>query len=363
MPAQDGAALRAGCEIDLGFPFQRPESPAHRLRALADEIEARGYGWEYYAGGETAQALESRIAALTGKPAALWFPTGTMAQGIAARIHCAASGRPVVALHPTSHLLLHEEDGIRHVHGLDVWPVGDWNAVPEAADVPDGAGCFILELAQRHNGGLAPSWAALMQLQARLRDAGTPLHMDGARLWAVRGAFDNRSYAEICDGFDSVYVSLYKDLGAISGAVLTGSAAFIAQARIWRSRMGGLMPVALPNTADALRRLDDLIAEMPDCLARARALAAQLAELPHLHVRPPATNLFHIGVEADLGRIDAARDQVAQEMGIWLFSRCWTYPPQPRPAIEMNVGGKLLDIGSDRILDGFARFSDLLHPV
>lgn len=363
MPTASNPDLKSQCEIDLGFPFQAPQTPSERLRRLAARIEAGADVWEYYCSGPSAEALEARVAELTGKPAALWFPTGTMAQGVAARIHCDTVERPRLALHPTSHLLLHEHEGVHHLHGLELGKVGRWNEVLNADDIPQDAGCFFLELGQRHNGGLLPSWEGLEAIKERASAYRVALHMDGARLWSVRQAYDNRSYAEICDGFESVYVSLYKDVGAMSGAVLVGSEPFIEQARIWRARMGGMLPVGLPFIVDALDRLDTVIAQMPELVSCAKALAGDIDRLDRLSVTPPQTNLFHIEVDASIEAIEHARDRVAQEQHIWLFSRCWDYPEQAHPAIEINIGDKLLGVDGSHIINGFKRFAEALTEV
>ena len=349
-------ALKASCELDLGFPFHRPETPAQRLRAIADWMEADGKGWELYVSGATAQALEARIADLTGKPEAIWMPTGTMGQALAARLHCEARGNYRLAQHPSSHLLLHEQEGARYVHGLDPVEVGDWDKVLTASDLPDNAGCAIIELGQRHNGGLLPRWGVLEALKARAAELNLPLHMDGARLWSTRPHFDNRSYAEICDGFASVYVSLYKDIGAIGGAVVSGEQAFIDQMRTWRARLGGMVPMAWPNTADALRLLDEQIALMPELVARARVLGDAIDRIDGLSVTPAPvhTNLFHVEVDASVDAIDAARDAVARDQSVWLFSRCWDLPRQTRPAIEVTVGARMLDLPAARVIEAFS---------
>ena len=350
------ATLRASCKHDLGFPFHRPETPAERLRAIADWMEGQGAGWEIYAGGPTADALEARIAELTGKEAAVWMPSGTLAQALAARLHCEARGNYRLALHPSSHLLLHEQDGARYVHGLQPVEIAEWDKVVTASDLPVDVGCAMIELGQRHNGGLLPRWGVLDALKARAAELDLPLHMDGARLWSTRPYFDNRSYAEICAGFASVYVSLYKDIGAIGGAVLAGDAAFIAQARIWRARLGGMLPMAWPNIADAMRLLDQQIDLMPALVARARELGEAIDAIGGLRVQPAPvqTNLFHVEADVSADALEAARDAIAREHAIWLFSRCWSLPGQARPAIEVTVGAKLYDMPPGKVIDAFA---------
>src|SRR6202040_4078922 len=122
-------------------------------------------------------------------------------------------------------------------------------------------------------------------LKALARERAIPLHMDGARLWECR-AFYQRSYAEIAEGFASVYVSAYKGLGGIAGAVLAGDDDFIGEARLWRRRMGGTLIHQSPMIASAAMRLDTRLAMMDACYTRALALASALAEVPGVRVNP-----------------------------------------------------------------------------
>ena len=89
------------------------------------------------------------------------------------------------------------------------------------------------------------------------------LHMNGARLWSCRPFYDNKSYADIVDGFDSVYLSFYKDIGAMGLAALAGSQAFIDKARKWRTRLGGFSVGSWPLIYDALHFIDKHIRQMP----------------------------------------------------------------------------------------------------
>ena len=176
------AALRARCDLDLGFPFHTDGSPADRLERVAAYMRSAGLSAEAYLTGESVARLEARMASLFGKPAAVWFPSGTMAQGVAARLHCKAAGNARLGLHPTSHLALHEEDGHIHLHGLEPVSCGAWPRPLSADDLPAGAGCTIIELPQRHNGGAVPGWDTLQAIKARARETGQALHMDGNQI-------------------------------------------------------------------------------------------------------------------------------------------------------------------------------------
>ena len=346
-------SIRAQCDLDLGFPFHTDGDPADRLERVAAYMRAQGLGPEAYLTGESVTRLEARMAELLGKPAAVWFPTGTMAQGVAARIHCAEAGDTRLGLHPTSHLALHEEDGHTHLHGLEPVSCGDWSRPMRPDDLPEQAGCCFIELPQRHNGGALPDWDTLVAIKARARDAGLTLHMDGARLWALPSAWSGHDLAEICDGFASVYASFYKDLGASGGAILAGGEDFVVEARLWLARMGGRLVLAWPMVPDALRVLDARLDLVPDFVARARQIAAGVGELPGLTItpNPPQVNMMHVRLDCDVETAEAARDAAAEATRVWLGNRFWQFEQDPVPALEIAIGERALAADPDRIIE------------
>ncbi|WP_417478028.1 threonine aldolase family protein [Maricaulis sp.] len=345
--------LRAGCDISLGFPHHGAETPADHLRAVADYMDREGFASEMYLGGPMVAALEAKTADLLGKPAAMWCPTGTMAQGIAARIHAARAGQGSIQLHPTSHLELHEERGYHYAHGLDASLIGDWADPLTAADVQPGSACAFIELPQRHNGGALPAWDELQAVKARARALDLPLHLDGARLWSTRPFYDDRTYAQICDGFASVYVSLYKDIGALGGAVLAGEDDFITEARLWLARFGGRIVSPVPMVPDALRLLDRRLDLMPAFVARARGLALALSGIEGVAVTPdpPHVNMFHLRLPCDAPMAERARDEAARQTGVWLGNRFWDLEGGPVCALEITVGEYLLGLPDARVVD------------
>ena len=346
------AGLKSRCDIDLSFPLHGDNNPAAHLRAVADFMEAEGYGPEAYLAGPSVVDLEAQVAELLGKQDAMWCATGTLAQGVAARIHAEATGRKDILLHPTSHLELHEHHGYRHAHGLEARLYGDWHETLTADDL-EPAACAFVELGQRHNGGALPDWEVLVAIKARARELGVKLHMDGARLWAARTFYDGRSLAEIADGFDTVYVSFYKDIGASGGAVLAGDAEVVEQARIWRGRLGGNLVSAWPMVPDALRLLDTRLAQMPDFVARARAIAAAVDDMDGLTVtpNPPHTNQMHVRLPCDRATAERARDAAAEATGVWLGNRFWHFEHDPVPALELTVGERALEAPLQSIVD------------
>ena len=210
------------------------------MRALAERAPSNDEV-DLYSERALAERLEARVAELLGKEAAVWMPSGTMAQQIALRIHCERRGNRRIAFHPQCHLDVHEKRGYAHLHGLHADLLGSRERLPTPEDleaVREPLGAVVLELPAREIGGQLPAWEELTAFCTKAHDEGIALHMDGARLWQC-APFYQRTLAEIADLFDTVYVSFYKDLGAPAGAALTGTKVVIDEARVWQIRHGG----------------------------------------------------------------------------------------------------------------------------
>jgi threonine aldolase len=257
----------------------RREPPAEHLARLAAHAEETDLGWDGYGERGAVAALEEQVAELLGKPAAVLLPSGVMAQQSVLRVHCDRAGSTRVALPDLSHLLHHEADGPRLVHGLRLEWLTTGRKTPTAghlADVPGHLGAVLVELPLRDAGCLLPPWDDLAALSAAARERGVALHLDGARLWESQPSYD-RPLAEIAGLFDSVYVSLYKGLGAMAGAVVATDDDTAAELRLWRTRMGGTLMRLTPYALGGLLGLRDELPRMGEYLAWARQLAAALA--------------------------------------------------------------------------------------
>ncbi len=261
--------------------------------------------------------VEVRIAELLGKPAAAMFPTGTMAQQVAMRVHADRRGIRTVAFHPQCHLEVHEEKGYSAVHGLTGRLVGDpfeLINLTTLTEVREPIAALLLELPQRDLGGQLPEWDDLVAQTEWARGAGAAVHMDGARLWEAQPFYD-RSHAEIAALFDTVYVSLYKGLMGISGAVLAGEVDVINHATVWRNRLGGDVSRNWPMAMLAERGLTELLPRMPEFADRARKISALLSQIPGVHIvpDPPQTPMFHLHFDAPPQAVAAAAQQLREE--------------------------------------------------
>ena len=345
MAERDANEILARCERVLGPKL--PATAAALLRAAADALPEDAPP-DRYGEGEVVERLEARVAELLGAETAVLFPSGTMAQQIALRIHCERRGDRSVAFHPTCHLELHERHALVHLHGLRPALVGHRDRLLGLADLAalgEPLGALLLELPQRELGGLLPDWDDLVAQVEWARTAGTAVHLDGARLWEA-GPWYGRPYAAIAGLFDTVYVSLYKILGGLGGCLLAGPRDVLAEARVWRQRHGGTLWNLFPLAASALPGLETTLPRMPELLAHARALADALGEVDGVEVvpRPPQTPLFHLHVRGDADRLRERALDVAAAERVWLFARPAPTQVPGVQKVELTVGVPALEV-------------------
>src|SRR5688572_27100037 len=130
--------------------------------------------------------LETRVATLLGKPSVAFFPSGTMAQQVALRLWADRSGSNAVAMHPLSHLEVHEREAFVHLTGLrPVWltRAPRQPTAEEVTKLDERFGTLLVELPLREAGFLLPTFAELTELASAARERGAFVHFDGARLW------------------------------------------------------------------------------------------------------------------------------------------------------------------------------------
>jgi len=328
-----------------------------RLGSLADALDERERA-DRYGEGERLERLERRTAELLGKEAAVFMPSGTMAQQIAMRIWCERGGRATIAFHPTCHLELHEEKGYERLHALHATLVGDPNRLLTLADLEalcEPVAALLLELPQREIGGLLPEWDDLVAQTAWAREHDVALHLDGARLWEAQPYYD-RPHAELAGLFDSVYVSFYKGLGGMAGAVLAGDAELVAEARVWQRRHGGTLVTMFPYVVAAETALDERLERMPVYLEHARAIAAAVATVDGVEVvpDPPQTPLFHVHLEGGHDALADAALSVAEEHRVFLFADPSSTSSPRRQRHEVMVGDVTLALSPDEVRDLYA---------
>lgn len=354
MGPRERERILARCERFI-TAWSAPRDPAETFRTLA---ERAGERLDVYGGGESVKRLEARIAELLGKEAAVLFPSGTMAQQVALRIWCERSGCWTVGFHPQCHLDVHEERGYEHLHGIHARPVGSRERLVTRADldeVHEPLGALLLELPQRDLGGQLPAWRDLRAQIAWARANGIAPHLDGARLWQC-GPFYRRPLREIAALFDTVYVSLYKDLGGLGGCVLAGPEDAIAEARIWRVRHGGRLSTYEPMALSAELGLDELLPRMPSFVRKAREIGIALARIDGVDVvpDPPQVAMLHVYVRGELERLRDALFEIATERRTLIAGY---FAPTAVPTVQMTelgMGAASLEVPTDEIAEMYA---------
>ena len=350
------AKAHAACPRTIAW--RRPATPGAAFAELADACRELGIDeWDTYAEHGAVELLESRVKELTGKPAAAYFPSGIMAQQAALRIHSERAGSPRVALPDLSHLLTHEEDGPRIVSGLRPEFLTHGFEAPTAAHLaalPGRFGAVLVELPLRDAGCLLPTFDELVELAAACRERGIAFHIDGARIWESQDWL-GRPLPEIAGLADTIYVSFYKGLGGLAGAVLVGDGDVIAEARLWRRRMGGTIYRNTAEAVSALAGLEHRLPLMGACVAWARAFAAALPGGITVQPGVPHTNQFLVYAGADPEVINQRLLAHAESRGLALGGP-WRPGPEPdRAMAEFNIGDGALALDAEEIAEMVGR--------
>ncbi|MCC7272326.1 MAG: low specificity L-threonine aldolase [Alphaproteobacteria bacterium] len=286
--------------VNLYSDTQTRPTPAMR-RAIAEAP----VGDEQRGEDPSVNALCERVAALLGKEAAMFLPSGTMCNEIALAVHC-RPGDEVLA-DVTSHLIHFEAGGPGALAGVLIKTLPGTRGVFTAADV-DGAARGggrhaprqrLVSLENTSNGGGGTVWplATVAAVAAAARRRGLAVHMDGARLMnaVVASGTPAAAYGAHCD---SIWIDLTKGLGCPVGAVLAGSRAFIDEAWYLKHRWGGAMRQAGILAAAGLHALDHHVDRLAEDHANARRLAEGLAALPGVAIdlAAVATNIVYLDV-------------------------------------------------------------------
>ncbi|MFF3458713.1 threonine aldolase family protein [Streptomyces sp. NPDC002730] len=357
--ASDRVLWRASADHRLGDRLAA-------LAAHAGEVYDLDEWTDVYGNGVVAE-LEERAAQLLGFPAAAFFPTGTMAQQVALRCWAGRTGNPTVALHPTAHPEVHERGAFGVVSGLRTVHPTHEPRLPTAAEIRDfdePFGALMLELPLRDSGFVLPSWDELVEVVEAARERDAVVHFDGARLWECAPHF-GRPLDEIASLADSVYVSFYKSLDALSGAVLAGPEDLVAEARTWRHRYGGQVFQQYPAALSALLGLERELPRLPSYVAHAKVVAAALREafaeagVPWFRVHPeePHTHQFQVWLAHEAEALNEAAVRQAEETGVTLFRRWFTEGCPPGVSVtELTVASEGLEWTGDDVRAAVAEF-------
>lgn len=280
--------------------------PGEYLQQLQQVQSATAIVPDRYGSGGAVEALEKKFAEITGKEKAIYMPTGTMANQLA--IAVLSGGNTKVYVQDESHYYRDEADAAQAVFQKRLMPLAKGAAyftvqqlqqaidnLPNDEVFSSGIGVVSIENPVRRVNGCQVPLEEIKKISAYCRSKNIKLHLDGARLY-MAAAWSGVPIKEYASYFDTVYISLYKYLGASGGAILCGDKAVIDQLPHLIKVHGGTMYGNWTNAAMALHRLEGFEARLQEAIQRADTLFAALNTLPGVNVSayPNGTNIYKL---------------------------------------------------------------------
>jgi threonine aldolase len=292
--------------------------PTQAMRAAMANAEV---GDDERDGDPTTRRLEERVASLLGKEAALFFPSGTMANQAAVWVHV-ERGTEVLA-DVDAHIVHSEIAGIAALSGAQVLAVNPTDTVMSAADLRctfrprsryyPAPSLVCVENTHNGAGGRIASLDELRAVRMAAAEQGLPVHMDGARLWNASVA-TGISLAELSEHADTVMVAFSKGLGAPVGAAVAGTRAQIERAWTARKLFGGAMRQSGIVAAAALYGVEHNIGRLEKDHENARLIARIVGDTGGATVVAPQTNIVMVdlppGVNSATVAARAREDEV-----------------------------------------------------
>ncbi|WP_411965144.1 threonine aldolase family protein [Haloferax sp. YSMS24] len=293
--------------------------PSDEMRVAARDAAV---GDDVYGDDPTVNELEARAAEMVGKEAALYVPSGTMGNQIAARVHADPGQEALVDAQ--AHVYKWEVGGFARLSGLQVraFDAGE-RAVPTPAQIREhareaslhvaGTGVVCLENTHNARGGVAIPKADIDAAAEAAHELDIPVHLDGARVFNACVALDEDPAAMV-ENVDTVMFCLSKGLGAPVGSILAGPEAFIEEATRVRKQFGGGMRQAGLIAAPGLVALDN-VDRLTDDHENARLLADGLDAVDGLSVPTPDTNIVVVDSE-DAGLTAEEFVELCDDVGV-----------------------------------------------
>jgi len=257
-----------------------------------------------YAAGGVVAALEKKFEEITGKEKAVYMTSGTMANQLA--ISVLSGDNAKVFVQETSHVFRDEADAAQTVFGKRLIPLAKGESyftaqqLQEALDYhkegevfKSGVGCISIENPVRRADGRMIPFDEIKKINKVCTDNNILMHLDGARIYMASG-WSGVSIKEYASYFDTIYISLYKYLGASSGAILCGNKELMGKMEHLIKVHGGSMYRNWTSAAMALQRLEGVESRLQAAIARSKELFALLNKIPGINIAAlkDGTNIY-----------------------------------------------------------------------
>ena len=305
----------------------RSDTVTRPSQAMRQAMASAEVGDDVYSDDPTVNSLEERVAALFGKEAGVFTPTGSLANQLAIRM-LVAPGEELIA-ETNSHIVRAELGAAAVFSGITTrtWPAKNGLLVAEDAleiarpnSGPYLVSTTAIAVENTHNfgGGTVQPLDQIKALRKGADEIGVALHLDGARIWNAHVA-SGVAFNEYGKYFDTISVCLSKGLGAPIGSVMLSTKERVTKARIWRKRYGaGMRQVGLLAGA-AHYALDNNIARLSEDHRRAKELAVAIAAINKSFVDPVLVETNIVGL--DLANAPYTAAELAtrcRDAGLWI---------------------------------------------
>ena len=305
----------------------RSDTVTQPTAAMREAIANAPVGDDVYGDDPTVNSLEERVAALFGHEAALFCPTGSLANQLSIRTLVKPGEELLVETR--SHIVRAELGAAATFSGITTrtWPAEDGllRAEDPLAIAHENAGPYLVStkaiaVENTHNfgGGTVQPIAEIEKLSVAARARGIAMHLDGARIWNAHVA-SRVSFADYGKHFETISVCLSKGLGAPVGSLMISTKERIQEARIWRKRYGAGMRQVGILAAAGHYALDHNIARLAEDHLRAQKIAVALAAIDSSLVDPKKVVTNIVGLE--LSKVGITAGELAsrcKEAGLWI---------------------------------------------
>ena len=338
-----------GGSIDLRSDTVTKPTPAMRQAIATAEV-----GDDVLEGDPTVSRLEKRVADLLGTEAALFVPSGTMANQTAIRAHTRHGDE--ILLDDESHAYYYECGAPAAISGCSFRFIQSRRGIFTAEDVRAALKPYNIHFARQslliientHNRGGGSIWPVenLPAIRGLADENHLRMHLDGARLMNACVA-SGRKPTDYTRYFDSISMCFSKGLGAPVGSAVAGCAEFIARVRVFRKMFGGAMRQWGLLAAAALYAIDHNIDRLADDHANASRLAEGLCKIPGITINPPQveTNIVIFDIDPRLGT-GAAFAARLKEAGLWMLANG---PQKVRAVTHLDVSREQIEEALSRI--------------
>ncbi|WP_436488533.1 threonine aldolase family protein [Chitinophaga sp. ARDCPP14] len=336
--------------------FYRPADYIQQLQLIQQQHPITR---DFYGTDGTLKELLDKCCEITGKEAAIYMPSGTLANQLALQV--LSGDHPKVMVQESSHVYRDEADAAQTVFNKRLIPLGkdqaaftleelkqaiSWHKTEEAFEAPVGA--LSIETPVRRFSNTFFPLEDITAITAYCREQGIKTHLDGARLH-ISAAFTGNKVIDYTKNFDTVYLCLYKYLGAQGGAILCGEKKVIDKMPHLLKVHGGGIFTNWGNAAMALHHLQDIDDVLQASIKKAQALFKELNNISGIKItaRERGTNIFDLHFDKQVDTVKAAK-WLREEKGIIVGQ------PQAYGASRMMVNPTILRRDNAAITTAFS---------